>query len=51
MSRRSHWCETCHGHTGPGSPCAEDEPEHERDPDADRDEQIDRELTEETGDE
>lgn len=25
---RSHWCETCHGKTGPGSPCAE-EPENE----------------------
>jgi hypothetical protein len=28
-ARRGHWCETCHGHTGPGSPCAPDEPEIE----------------------
>jgi cytochrome c5 len=24
-----HWCDVCHGHTGPGSPCAPDEPEDE----------------------
>lgn len=24
-ARLNHWCETCHGHTGPGSPCAPDE--------------------------
>jgi hypothetical protein len=27
--RAAHWCSVCHGHTGPGSPCAEDEPEEE----------------------
>lgn len=31
-TRMYHWCETCHGHTGPGSPCAiDDEPEPEDD--------------------
>ncbi|MCC2632146.1 MAG: hypothetical protein K0S48_32 [Ramlibacter sp.] len=20
-----HWCSTCHGHTGPGSPCEPDD--------------------------
>jgi hypothetical protein len=29
--RRPHWCSVCHGHTGPGSPCATDE-EPEDDP-------------------
>lgn len=24
-ARLNHWCEECHGHTGPGSPCAIDE--------------------------
>ena len=31
-----HWCSVCHGHTGPGSPCApdvEEEPEEESAPD------------------
>ena len=37
-SRGRHWCETCHGHTGPSSPCydgleLEDEPEGEDDAD------------------
>lgn len=31
--QRSHWCETCMGHTGPGSPCAPDEDEPEQDED------------------
>lgn len=36
-SRANHWCTTCHGQTGPGSPCymgeeePEDEPEDEGD--------------------
>ncbi|MDB5730725.1 MAG: hypothetical protein JWQ03_620 [Variovorax sp.] len=28
-ARLNHWCSTCHGHTGPGSPCAPDEPEED----------------------
>lgn len=24
---RYHWCRDCLGHTGPGSPCAQDEPQ------------------------
>lgn len=29
--RMWHWCEDCHGHTGPGSPCAvDDEPKDEQ---------------------
>lgn len=32
-SNRYHWCETCHGHTGPGSPCSEEEPEEEEEDD------------------
>lgn len=30
-ARMHHWCDVCHGKTGPGSPCAieEDEPEAE----------------------
>lgn len=24
--RLHHWCDVCHGHTGPGSPCHEPEP-------------------------
>lgn len=28
---RHHWCDICHGHTGPGSPCAEDPPEEQQD--------------------
>lgn len=23
-ARQPHWCSECHGHTGAGSPCAED---------------------------
>lgn len=40
MTRRryAHWCDICHGHTGPGSPCAEDAPEDE---DEDEDSGID----------
>lgn len=26
-ARWRHWCEDCHGHTGPGSPCVEEPPE------------------------
>lgn len=25
-ARRRHWCDVCHGHTGPGSPCYEPQP-------------------------
>lgn len=25
-----HWCDLCHGHTGPGSPCAPEEDEQEQ---------------------
>lgn len=25
--RYAHWCDVCHGHTGPGSPCAPEQPE------------------------
>jgi cytochrome c5 len=28
-ARYHHWCDVCHGHTGPGSPCAPEEPEPE----------------------
>lgn len=28
-SRSLHWCSVCHGHTGPGSPCAPEPPEDE----------------------
>jgi hypothetical protein len=29
-ARLWHWCATCHGHTGPGSPCApDDEPDEQ----------------------
>lgn len=30
-ARYFHWCDVCHGHTGPGSPCAP-EPEEEEEP-------------------
>lgn len=33
-ARLHHWCDTCHGFTGPNSPCydgPEDEPEAEED--------------------
>lgn len=26
-ARWNHWCDICHGHLGPGSPCAPEEPE------------------------
>jgi hypothetical protein len=26
-----HFCDVCHGFTGPGSPCAPDEPEEDED--------------------
>lgn len=28
-ARLNHWCDVCHGHTGPGSPCAPDDDEPE----------------------
>jgi glutathione S-transferase len=38
-ARWNHWCDVCHGHLGPGSPCApeEDEPE-QTDDEQERDE-------------
>lgn len=31
-----HWCDECHGHTGPGSPChIEPDPEPEPEPEED----------------
>jgi hypothetical protein len=30
-ARLNHWCSECHGHTGPGSPCAVDEEPQEDD--------------------
>lgn len=35
-ARMRHWCSTCLGHTGPGSPCAI-EPEEEPDPEPEED--------------